>query len=112
VAFEVFTAVRMMMFFFWVLAPCKLVGRCQRFGETYSLHRQDFDIAEMKWLKRIDNHYITRKWFILHVVLLGVWACVFRMGGTRNPYKISVGKPNSNGRTILEVDQKQKNVMK
>jgi hypothetical protein len=27
--FEVFTAVRMM--FFWVLAPCRLVGRCQTF---------------------------------------------------------------------------------
>jgi hypothetical protein len=30
--FEVFTAVRMMMFF-WVLAPCRLVYRSQRFGE-------------------------------------------------------------------------------
>jgi hypothetical protein len=29
-----------MMFFFWVLAPCRLVGRCQRFGETYCLHLQ------------------------------------------------------------------------
>jgi hypothetical protein len=35
VRFEVFTAVRMVMFF-WVLAPCKLVDRCQRFGEIYS----------------------------------------------------------------------------
>jgi hypothetical protein len=34
---EVFTAVKMMMFF-WVLRPCKLVGRCHRFGETYCLH--------------------------------------------------------------------------
>jgi hypothetical protein len=32
---EVFTAVRMM--FFWVLAPCRLAGRCQRFGETLHL---------------------------------------------------------------------------
>jgi hypothetical protein len=36
--FEVFTAVRMMMF--WVLAPCRLVGRYQRFGETHCPHLQ------------------------------------------------------------------------
>jgi hypothetical protein len=36
VTVEVFTAVRMMMFF-WVLSPCRLVGRCQHFGETYRL---------------------------------------------------------------------------
>jgi hypothetical protein len=36
VKFEVFTAVRMIMFIFWVLAPCRLVGRCQRFGEAYT----------------------------------------------------------------------------
>jgi hypothetical protein len=22
----------------WVLAPCRFVGRCHRFGETYYLH--------------------------------------------------------------------------
>jgi hypothetical protein len=40
--FEVFTAMRMMMMmmFFCVLAPCRLVGRFQRFGETYCLHLQ------------------------------------------------------------------------
>jgi hypothetical protein len=37
VRFEAFTAVTMMMMFFWVLAPCGLVGRCQRFGEMYYL---------------------------------------------------------------------------
>jgi hypothetical protein len=26
------------MMFFWVLAPYRLVGRCQRFRETYYLH--------------------------------------------------------------------------
>jgi hypothetical protein len=31
VRFEIFTAVDMMMFF-WVSAPCRLGGRCQRFG--------------------------------------------------------------------------------
>jgi hypothetical protein len=29
-----------MIMFFWVLAPCRLVGRCQRFGETCCLHLQ------------------------------------------------------------------------
>jgi hypothetical protein len=37
VRFEVFMAVRMMMFF-WVLAPCRSVGRCQRFGETMTTY--------------------------------------------------------------------------
>jgi hypothetical protein len=32
---EVFTAVRIMMTFFWVLALCRLVGRCQSFREIY-----------------------------------------------------------------------------
>jgi hypothetical protein len=32
VIFGVFTAVRMMMMFFCILAPCRLVGRCQRFS--------------------------------------------------------------------------------
>jgi hypothetical protein len=31
----------------WVLAPCELVGQCQRFGETRSLHLQ-----ELKWQGR------------------------------------------------------------
>jgi hypothetical protein len=34
VRFEVFTAVKVLMFF-WILAPCRLVGRYQHFGETY-----------------------------------------------------------------------------
>jgi hypothetical protein len=37
--FEIFTAVRMMMFF-WVLTPCRLVGKSQR------LHLQDFSTEE------------------------------------------------------------------
>jgi hypothetical protein len=35
---EVFTAMRMTIMFFWVLASCTLVCRCQRFGETYWRH--------------------------------------------------------------------------
>jgi hypothetical protein len=38
--FEALTAVRMMMLFFWVLVPYRLIGRYQRFGETYFLHFQ------------------------------------------------------------------------
>jgi hypothetical protein len=34
------TQIFFMMFFFRVLVPCRLVGRCQRFGETYCLHLQ------------------------------------------------------------------------
>jgi hypothetical protein len=36
--FEVFASARML--FFGVLAPCRLVGRCHRFGKTYCLHLQ------------------------------------------------------------------------
>jgi hypothetical protein len=28
------------MLFFWILAPCRLAGRCQHFAETYCLHLQ------------------------------------------------------------------------
>jgi hypothetical protein len=35
---EVFTAERTMVWFFWIMAPCRLVGRCRSFGETYCLH--------------------------------------------------------------------------
>jgi hypothetical protein len=40
--YQIYTAVGMMtmMMFFWVLEPCRLVGRCQHFGETYCLHLQ------------------------------------------------------------------------
>jgi hypothetical protein len=33
--FEVFTAMTIMMMFFWVLAQCGLAGRSQHFGEVY-----------------------------------------------------------------------------
>jgi hypothetical protein len=50
--FEVFTAVMML---FWALAPCGLVGRCQRFGETYYLHGFNivmFYVVPHNWLLR------------------------------------------------------------
>jgi hypothetical protein len=52
VRFEVFTAVRMMRMTFWVLAPCRLVGRCQRFEEI-CLHLQGWkpqiSLSEPLW---------------------------------------------------------------
>jgi hypothetical protein len=36
--FEVLTAVKMSMLVFWVVTPCGLVGRFQRFRKTYCLH--------------------------------------------------------------------------
>jgi hypothetical protein len=38
--FEILPAVRMTMLLFWVVKPCKLVGRHQCFGETYCIHLQ------------------------------------------------------------------------
>jgi hypothetical protein len=38
--FEVLTAVKMSMLFFWIVTSCGLAGRYQRFGGTYFLHLQ------------------------------------------------------------------------
>jgi hypothetical protein len=38
--------VRFMIMFFWVLSPCRLVSRSQRFGETYCLHLQSLCFSE------------------------------------------------------------------
>jgi hypothetical protein len=38
VRFEVLTAVKMLMLFFWVVTPCGLVGRYQLFEEICCLH--------------------------------------------------------------------------
>jgi hypothetical protein len=43
--FEVFTAVKMLMLFFWVITSCGLVGRYQRFGGTYCLHLQAVSVS-------------------------------------------------------------------
>jgi hypothetical protein len=37
---EVLTAVKMSMLFFWVITPCGLASRYQRFGGTYCVHLQ------------------------------------------------------------------------
>jgi hypothetical protein len=39
--------VRGRMIFFWVMAPCRLVGRCQRFGGTYCLNLQPLDVLSL-----------------------------------------------------------------
>jgi hypothetical protein len=50
---EVFTAARMMMIMIWVLTLCRLVGRCQRFGETYCLHLQDH-LLPWRWRQYVS----------------------------------------------------------
>jgi hypothetical protein len=68
VRFEVFTAVRiMMMMIFWVLAPCRLVGRYQRFGDTYCLHLQG-----AKKQKNIIIKYYSL-FSICNVIILFLW---------------------------------------
>jgi hypothetical protein len=37
------------MLFFWVLSPCRIVGRCQRFEETYRLHLQGLSVSQKRW---------------------------------------------------------------
>jgi hypothetical protein len=44
--FEAFTTVKMMMILFWVLAPCRLVGKCHHFREIYCLHLQTVCFSE------------------------------------------------------------------
>jgi hypothetical protein len=53
VRFEIFTEVRMMMMmFFWVLAPCRLVGGCQ-----YYFASKSFAL----FVKRLAMRILTRK---------------------------------------------------
>jgi hypothetical protein len=65
VRFEIFTAVRMMMKFFWVLAPCRLNGTCQRFGETYCLHLQGWIwwqyVSPKRWNQPTSQHGVTNQ---------------------------------------------------
>jgi hypothetical protein len=58
VRFEVSMAVRMMMFF-WVLVPCKLVGRCQCYRETYCLHLSSGVVTFVQaFFKKIKNQCV------------------------------------------------------
>jgi hypothetical protein len=52
VRFEVLTAVKMLMLFFWVVMLCGLVGRYQCFGGTYCLHLQ---LWIWRWKNSIDT---------------------------------------------------------
>jgi hypothetical protein len=49
--FEVLTAVKLSMLALWVVTPCCLVGRYQRFGETsphgVTTQKTNIDIIEM-----------------------------------------------------------------
>jgi hypothetical protein len=49
--FDVFTTVRLIMAL-WVLAPCRPVGRCQRFGETYF------------FIFRAEDHYLEKRHYM------------------------------------------------
>jgi hypothetical protein len=68
-----------MMMLFWVLAPCRMIGRCQHFGRTYCLHPQPWRwrryVSPKRWHlptslhgARTQNNYRT---VILPVVLYG-----------------------------------------
>jgi hypothetical protein len=46
VKFVPYKMFQMMMMIFWVLTPCRLVARCQRFGETYCLHLQGWRLRQ------------------------------------------------------------------
>jgi hypothetical protein len=41
VRFEVLTVVRMTMLFFWIVTPCRLIDRHQRFEEIVSIFRAE-----------------------------------------------------------------------
>jgi hypothetical protein len=51
--FEVLTEVRMTMLFFWVVTPCRLVGRCQRYGET--------SCPQLRWYLPTRLHGVTNQ---------------------------------------------------
>jgi hypothetical protein len=53
--FEVFTAMKMPMLIFWVVTPCELVGRYQRFGGTYCLHLEGYIQINTKTKRRKTN---------------------------------------------------------
>jgi hypothetical protein len=67
VRFEVFTAVRMMILLFWVLVPCRLVGRCQRFSETYLRNVDIYRRVYMAPKPRTSSYVIllTAHWFCI-----------------------------------------------
>jgi hypothetical protein len=73
--FEVLTAV-MTTLFFWVVTPCSLVGRYQRFGEIYSLHLQGWSGGAGEWRVYIgleEGQAGIRPWYLptsLHVVTI------------------------------------------
>jgi hypothetical protein len=51
VRYEVLKAVKMLLAF-WAVTPCGLVGRYQRFGGTYFLHLQDWEMGSLYKVRR------------------------------------------------------------
>jgi hypothetical protein len=54
--FEVLTAVKISTLVFWVVTPCGLVGRYQRFGGTHCHHLQHFG--------RLLQYVPPKRWYI------------------------------------------------
>jgi hypothetical protein len=61
--FQVHMAVKMSMLVFWVVTPCGLVGRYQRFGGTYRLHLQGWRRRQYDppkgWYAPMSPHGVT-----------------------------------------------------
>jgi hypothetical protein len=52
---------------FWVLAPCRIVGRCQRFGETLASTRRQIPEEHHLTAVKTSNLTIT---FLMYCVFL------------------------------------------
>jgi hypothetical protein len=52
----------LIMLFFWVTAPCRLLGRYQRFGEACSLHLQGWSLEEQHYHENLIH---ISQWLIL-----------------------------------------------
>jgi hypothetical protein len=53
--FEVLPAVKVSMLIFWVVMPCGLTGRYQRFEGTYCLHLLGLNEVVGKWVVYIGS---------------------------------------------------------
>jgi hypothetical protein len=52
------------MMFFWVLASCRLVGRCRHFGETYFLHLKAVSISALSQPRRWRQYASPKRWHL------------------------------------------------
>jgi hypothetical protein len=94
VRFEVLKAARMMMIF-WVLVPCRLVGRCHRFGDTYCLYfsPEDGDSMFFRWHLPTSQHGVKTQNIItiaLNYVLLNYSSSIFNRNRLGNNFFYSL----------------------